>query len=203
VSAGIIRASAIGIFIIGAFCAPLHTTAEQFEVDRNASGSFSLVDHAGRPVTDVDFRGRFLLVFFGYTFCPDICPLDLQIMGEAVDALGESATHVQPIFITVDSERDTVDVLSRYVSHFHPRLIGLTGTPEQIAMAAQNYGVIYVKAMEVSSNADNERAQYLVNHSALIYLLGPDGRFRAAFAHGTDSHEIAAAILRHLNDDSS
>ena len=200
---GIARAGIIGIFTIGTFLTSPHTAAEQFEVDRSASGSFSLVDHTGQPVTDVDYRGRFLLIFFGYTFCPDVCPVDLQIVSKAVDALGKSATHVQPIFITVDPERDTADVLTHYVSHFHPRLIGLTGTPEQIAMAAQNYVVIYIKAMEASSNVDDEHAQYLVDHSALIYLLGPDGRFRAAFSHGTDPHKIAAAILRYVDEESS
>jgi protein SCO1/2 len=176
---------------------------EQIIVDRTADGPFSLIDHTGRHVTDQDFRGKFMLVFFGYTFCPDVCPIDLQIISRAVDALGEAGTKVQPIFITVDPERDTVEVLARYVSHFHPQLLGLTGTPEQVATAAQAYGVLYITAIDAMSPTDGEGAQYLIDHSALTYLLGPDGRFRAAFLHNTDPKKLAAGILKHLNDHSS
>jgi protein SCO1/2 len=123
------------VIIVGTLFVARSTAEEQIVVDRTASGPFLLIDHKGRPVTDRDFRGKFMRVFFGYTFCPDVCPIDLQIISKAVDALGEAGNRVQPIFITVDPKRDTVEVLARYVSHFHPRLLGLTGTPEQVAMA--------------------------------------------------------------------
>lgn len=191
------------VIIVGTLFVARSTAEQQIVVDRSASGPFSLVDHKGRPVTDRDFRGKFMLVFFGYTFCPDVCPIDLQIISKAVDALGEAGNRVQPIFITVDPERDTPEVLARYVSHFHPRLLGLTGTPEQVAVAAQAYGVLYIKAIDAAVSGDREQAQYLMDHSALTYLLGPDGRFRAAFPHSTDPNKLAAGILKHLNDHSS
>lgn len=191
------------VIVVGTLFVAPATAEEQIVVDRTANGPFSLIDHNGRSVTDHDFRGKFMLVFFGYTFCPDVCPIDLQIISKAVDALGEAGTQVQPIFITVDPERDTVEVLARYVSHFHPRLLGLTGTPEQVAMAAQSYGVLYITALDAVSDSDGAHAQYLVDHSTLTYLLGPDGRFRAAFPHNTDPNKLAAGILKHLNDHSS
>jgi cytochrome oxidase Cu insertion factor (SCO1/SenC/PrrC family) len=191
------------VIIVGTLFVARSTAEEQIVVDRTASGPFLLIDHKGRPVTDRDFRGKFMLVFFGYTFCPDVCPIDLQIISKAVDALGEAGNRVQPIFITVDPKRDTVEVLARYVSHFHPRLLGLTGTPEQVAMAAQTYGVLYMTALDTMSDSDGAHAQYLVDHSALTYLLGPDGRFRAAFPHNTEPKKLAAGILKHLNDHSS
>ncbi len=184
--------------IVGTLLVARSAAEERIVVDQKASGPFSLIDHNGRPVTDQDFRGKFMLVFFGYTFCPDVCPIDLQIISKAVDALGEAGTRVQPIFITVDPERDTVEVLARYVGHFHPRLLGLTGTPEQAAIAAQSYGVLYIRALDAMSDSDEAHAQYLVDHSALTYLVGPDGRFLAAYAHGTDPKKLAAEISKHL-----
>ncbi|OGA52905.1 MAG: hypothetical protein A3G24_26850, partial [Betaproteobacteria bacterium RIFCSPLOWO2_12_FULL_62_13] len=171
---------------------------EEIAVDRTARGSFALVDHTGRPVTDRDFHGRFMLVFFGYTFCPDVCPTDLQAIGVAVNALGEAGKRVQPIFVTLDPERDTAEALARYVTHFHPQFLGLTGTPEEVAIAAQAYGVIYLKAMQAQGGTGAEDPRYVVDHSAYIYLLGPDGRFLAAFAHGTEPKQLAAGILKHL-----
>jgi cytochrome oxidase Cu insertion factor (SCO1/SenC/PrrC family) len=191
------------VIVVGTLFVAHSTAEEQIVVDRTVSGPFSLIDHKERAVTDRDFRGKFMLVFFGYTFCPDVCPIDLHIISKAVDALGEVGTRVQPIFITVDPERDTVEVLARYVSHFHPRLLGLTGTPEQVATAAQTYSVLYMTALDAMSNSDGASAQYLVDHSALTYLLGPDGRFLAAFPHNTDSQKLAGGILKHLNDGSS
>lgn len=192
----------VGAILLSLFLAAHSSADEEILVDRTASGPFSLVDHTGRPVTDRDFRGQFMLVFFGYTFCPDVCPIDLQIIGKAMDALGKPGYRVQPIFITVDPERDTPAVLARYVSHFHPRLLGLTGTPEQVAAAAQAYGVLYMKAIEASTSANPKGAEYLVDHSAFTYLLGPDGRFVAAFAHNNDSKKLAAGILKHLKNHS-
>jgi protein SCO1/2 len=168
--------------------------AAQLEVDNNASGPFSLVDHSGKPVTDRDFRGKFMLVFFGYTSCPDVCPMDLQIIAQVLDELGETGERLQPIFISVDPARDTPEVVAQYASHFHPRLIGLSGSRQQTAAAARNYGVISMKFID-----EDDPENYSINHSALIYLLGPDGKFVAAFEHGTDLESMTSVILLHLD----
>ncbi len=155
------------------------------------SGTFSLVDDSGHAVSDTDFRGRFLLVFFGYTTCPDICPTQLQTMAEAIRHLGPAGDRVQPLFITVDPERDTPRLLHDYVSLFPPRLIGLTGTPERIAAAARAYRVFYRRV----PGADGG---YSMDHSGLITLIGPDGRFVTAFAPGSRPEAIADALRRRL-----
>ena len=174
-------------------------------------GPFSLVDQTGKPVTDKDFRGKFLLVFFGYTYCPDICPTELQIISQAMDALGAAGEIVQPIFVTVDPERDTPEVMADYVGNFHPRLLGLTGTGDQVAAAAKAYRVYFSKfypppetlsgeseAGRVTVGKDEDNSEYFMNHSAIIYLMGPDGRFREFFSHGTSPDEMAGKIRRHL-----
>lgn len=157
-------------------------------------GPFSLVDHRGRPVTDEDFRGEWMLVYFGYTYCPDICPTGLLNMGQALDGLGAAAHDIRPIFITIDPERDTVEALAQYVGHFHPRLVGLTGTPEQVAEAARAYRVYYARAPAAQGQEDQDAADYLMDHSGFTYLMGPDGRLRALFGHGTGPEEMAARI---------
>ena len=119
-------------------------------------GAFSLVDHTGRSVTHQDFLGRFMLIFFGYTHCPDICPTDLLVMSQALDMLGAAGERVQPIFITIDPERDTPRVMAEFVAHFHPRLVGLTGAPEQVAAAAEVYRVRYRKFYPLESDEDGE-----------------------------------------------
>jgi protein SCO1/2 len=180
-------------------------------------GPFELVAHSGETVTDAAFRGKFMLVFFGYTFCPDVCPTDLQVMSQALDLLGENGEAVQPIFITVDPERDTTEAMSEYVGAFHPRLVGLTGTKKQVAAAAKAYRAAYFKvfyppfddtedegggeeggkeAAEEDSEEDNE--DYLVNHSAFTYLMGPDGRYLTVFPHKTTAEEMAKAIAAEL-----
>ncbi len=149
-------------------------------------GAFELIDHTGRVVTQADFAGDFMLVYFGFTSCPDICPTAMQAVAEALDDLGDAAARVRPVLITVDPERDTPAVLADYVAHFHPRLVGLTGTPEQVAAAAQAYKVYYAKA---PSDGD-----YLMDHSTILYLMGPDGRYIRHFSHGDGADEIAAAL---------
>jgi cytochrome oxidase Cu insertion factor (SCO1/SenC/PrrC family) len=156
-------------------------------------GPFSLTDQTGRPVTDADYRGRYLLIYFGFTFCPDVCPTELQVMSTALDQLGQQADQVQPLFITVDPERDTPPQLAEYVAPFHPRMAGLTGTPEQIAAAARAYRVYYSK---VPGKADD--GYYTMDHSSFVYLMGRDGRFLEAFAHCTTPDKMAQAIRNHL-----
>jgi protein SCO1 len=149
-------------------------------------GPFELTDQHGNRVSDRDFRGRFMLVYFGYSFCPDICPTDLAAMGAALDRLGAEGEAVQPIFITIDPERDTVQRLADYAPLFHPRLIALTGTPEEIRRAASAYRVYFEKA--------GEGRDYLMNHSGIIYLMDRDGSFITHFPQGTPAEDIADKI---------
>jgi len=153
-------------------------------------GPFTLTDHTGKRVTDKDFHGRFALVFFGFTYCPDVCPTELQTIARALDLLGEDAAKVTPVFITVDPARDDPETMARYVRAFHPRMVGLTGSPEEIAAAAKAYKVYY-RAGKPSAPGAND---YLVDHTSFIYLMGPDGAFRALYRAGTGPEALAAGI---------
>jgi protein SCO1/2 len=155
-------------------------------------GPFSLVDQGGRAVTEADFAGRFLLVYFGFTYCPDVCPTELGTIAAALDELNGLADRVTPVFVTVDPERDTPDAMADYVSRFHPRMVGLTGTPEQVAAAARAYRVFYARVQRP------EMTQYLVDHSSFIYLVGPDGRVRTLFRPQTSPEAIAEAVRGQL-----
>jgi len=157
-------------------------------------GPFALTDHNGQAVTEKDFYGRYLLVMFGYTYCPDVCPTQLSTASDAIDILGDKVTNVTPVFITIDPERDTVDHLKEYASYFHPRLIAMTGTAKQIKVAAKAYRVYYVKSGE---NKDDPQ-DYLMDHSAITYLIGPDGKFLTHFSHGTDAETMAKRIREYL-----
>jgi len=148
-------------------------------------GPFTLVNTAGETVTEASFRGRWMVVYFGYTFCPDVCPTELQTISAALDRLGPLAARVVPVFITIDPERDTVAALAEYTKLFDERLVGLTGSKEQIAAAAKSYRVYYARA-KAKDNSD-----YLMDHSSFIYLVGPDGGFRALFRHGIAVQELA------------
>lgn len=154
------------------------------------SGRYLLMDPNGRAVTNLDFPGKFQLVSFGYTYCPDICPTTLLDQAAILRALGERAESVQPVFITVDPVRDTPEVLQRYTRYFHPRIIGLTGSPELIARAAEHFRVRYERVQEPGAPAD----AYHMDHSAGMYLLGPDGGYIRKFAYETPAAEIAERI---------
>lgn len=152
---------------------------------------FALTDHQGRKVSERDYLKKWQLVFFGFTFCPDICPTTLATVGQAMDMLGEEADSVIPLFITVDPERDTPEVLAEYVSAFHLRMVGLTGSAEQIKSAAKAFRVYYAK----SSQKDAPDG-YLMGHSGLIYLMTPEGTYEAVFSHERDTPETIAAAIR-------
>lgn len=156
-------------------------------------GTFALTDQNGRTRTDTNFRGRLLLVYFGFTYCPDICPTDLQQIGLAMDQLGDSAESVQPLFITLDPERDTAEHLAQYVPLFHPRLIGLTGTIDAVRNAADAYRVYY-KRVTTGSRPDD----YTVDHSAFIYLMDRDGKYLTFFPPGTDAAKIVGMVRAYL-----
>ena len=157
-------------------------------------GAFALVNQDGRPTTDQDFAGKYRLMYFGYTYCPDVCPVDLQKLMAGYAALETSspaiAAKVAPIFVSVDPERDKPPVLKQYTAAFHPKLTGLTGTPEQIAATAKRYAIIYSKEGKPGAS------DYLMNHSRLAYLFGPDGQPIALVPHDGTPDEIAAVLKR-------
>ena len=156
-------------------------------------GPFTLTDHTGKRVTEKDFAGKFTLVFFGYTSCPDICPAELQVISAALDQLGERATNVTPLFITVDPERDTVKKMAGYVGNFHERLVGLTGSAEDIRAVVKTYRIYSGKVDDGHSSSD-----YLFDHSSVVYLMSPSGEYLAHFAYGTGVDKMAKGIAKFL-----
>jgi len=156
-------------------------------------GPFSLVGAGGKPVTDRDFRGRYMLIFFGFTHCPDICPAELQVVAQALEQLGDKAKNVVPIFITLDPERDTPEAMANFVKSFGPNFVGLTGSPEAIAAAAKAYRVAYSKVENKDSAGD-----YSVDHSALVYLMDPEGRYVTHFSYGLSADQMAEKLGKFL-----
>ncbi|HXZ01698.1 MAG TPA: SCO family protein [Stellaceae bacterium] len=155
-------------------------------------GPFTLTDQNGVVRRDGDFRGELMLVYFGYTYCPDACPTALTAISAALDMLGERGRTVQPIFITIDPARDTVAQMKIYAANFTPRLLALTGTSQQIATVARAYRVYYAK---VKGEGEDD---YAMDHSDLIYLMGRDGRYLNHFSADTTAAEMAAAIKKYL-----
>jgi cytochrome oxidase Cu insertion factor (SCO1/SenC/PrrC family) len=154
-------------------------------------GPFTLINQDGKPVTDQDFRGKYMLIFFGYTYCPDVCPAELQVMAATMDKLGAKADQVTPIFITIDPERDTAEQIGTYVRNFGPRMVGLTGSPAQIKQVAGEYRVYYAKAKGTTGPDD-----YLMDHSTLVYLMDPKGDYVTHFAYGISADVMAERILK-------
>ena len=161
-------------------------------------GPFTLTDQTGKTVTDADFRGKWMLIYFGYSFCPDVCPTELQTISAVLDKMGAAAKQLVPVFITVDPARDTPAALGEYLKLFDDRLVGLTGSSEQIADVARRYRVYYAKVAAVKAPGSRDGAEtdgtYLMDHSSFLYLVGPDGRFRALFRQGMDVDALAAEI---------
>ena len=159
--------------------------------DAGIGGPFKLVNGDGRTVTDRDFRGKYMLVYFGYTFCPDVCPTTLNEVAGALDQLGAKADRIQPVFISVDPKRDTPPVVKEYAAAFSPRLTGLTGDEASIAAAAKEYRV-YVALRRTGPGPTD----YTVDHSSILYLMGPDGRFVAPIAADQPAEKLAADLNR-------
>jgi len=153
-------------------------------------GPFSLVDDTGKTRTDVEFRGRFMLLYFGYTHCPDACPTALQDMADALGKLGPAADQVVPIFITVDPERDTAQYLKGYAEQFDPHFVALTGAPQQVADAAKAYRVYYRKA--------SDKPDYLMDHTSIVYLMGRDGKYLTHFTQETTPDQMADTLRKYL-----
>lgn len=154
-------------------------------------GPFSLVDHTGKRVTEKEFTGKPMLVYFGFTHCPDICPSGLQVISAALDKLGPDAGKITPVFMTLDAERDTPEVLASYLKSFHPRIVGLTGTPDEVAAAAKAYRV-YVKKV-----ADEKfPGGYSLDHSSFMYLMDAKGEYVRHFPHTVGVDDLAAALKK-------
>ena len=156
-------------------------------------GPFSLISHLDKETSNDDFLGKHMLIYFGYSFCPDVCPLELQRMALALDMLEDEdidLDQLQPLFITIDPERDSAEILAQYVPLFHPRIMGLTGSAAEIAEAAGNYKVFYRKA--------DDTVDYLMDHSSIIYLMGPQGKYLAHFTSFDSPEDIAARVQEFL-----
>ncbi len=156
-------------------------------------GPFTFTDHTGKRVTDKDYRGQEMLIFFGFTSCPDICPAAMQLVSAALDKLGPKAERITPIFITVDPQRDTPERLAEFVANFNPRIVGLTGTPAETAAAAKAYRVYYKKV----EDKDAPQA-YTMDHTSIMYLMDANGEFITHFSPTTTPDEMAARIAKTL-----
>src|SRR5258708_21337179 len=158
--------------------------------DRPAiGGSFALTDQDGRTVTSDSLKGKPTLIYFGFTYCPDVCPTSLLLMETAIEKLGpDAAKKVNLVFITIDPERDTPQLLKGYVENFGPTFIGLTGTPQQIADVARAYRVYYQKV------PGKEGGPYLMDHSSIVYLLDPNGRFVTHFTPQPQAEAVATSL---------
>lgn len=167
---------------------------EQLEQVTLGQGNFSLLDHRGQRRTKQDFLGSWVLLYFGFTHCPDICPEELDKMSAVVSALDKEPAlpPVQPVFITVDPERDNVAALAKYVKDFHPRLIGLTGTPEEVKHAGRDYRVY------ASPGTKDQDGDYIVDHTVLIYLVSPDGLFLDYYNSMKNEAQITESIRKHM-----
>lgn len=159
----------------------------------NLGGPFTLIDETGATVTDADVIAGPTLIYFGYTFCPDVCPLDALRNGTAVDVLAERGIAVNSAFITIDPARDTPEVVSAYTDNFHPNMLGLTGSDAQIAEAAKAYRVFY-------SRADDDPEYYLMNHSVFTYLVTPDEGFVDVFRREDSPEQMADKVTCLLAD---
>ena len=184
---------------VSAADAPARSAAEIMDIlmwnREPVGGPFELTDHTGRVRTERDFRGQLMLVYFGFTYCPDICPTDLQAIGLVLDRLGRDADRVQPLFVTVDPERDTAQHLAEYVPLFHPRVIGLTGSREAVRKAADAYKVYFAKVP-----TGKEASDYTVDHTAFIYLMDRDGNYLGFFPPGTTAERMVEVIRPRLAD---
>jgi protein SCO1/2 len=192
---------ALIVLVTGIAAGTLWYVGDQIASDRvsvtsighaRVGGPFSLTDQNGHTRTDKDFIGHYMLVYFGYTNCPDVCPTTLSVMADAMEKLGGAAHQVVPIFITVDPARDTPRVLKSYLAAFGPEFVGLTGSPSSIAAVAKEYHVYYRVQNATKSGS------YAVNHSNVIYLMSPEGKFIANYDETLGPDKLAAAIAHHI-----
>ena len=172
------------------------TSATGMVVGVEIGGPFELIDHTGTTFTDRDLAGDYALIYFGYTYCPDVCPTELGQIAAAIDELGADGARVRPVMITIDPERDTPEVLAEYVPLFHERFVALTGAKAEILGVAQAYRVLFRKF------EDPTYTDYLMDHSSFVYLLAPDGKVVGMFRYGTAPEEMALVIRQHMKANS-
>jgi protein SCO1/2 len=185
---------ALAVLLIGAGASLWLSGGEQGGgVAFGVGGPFTLQDGNGHTVTDRDFRGRYMLVYFGYTNCPDVCPTTLTAVADALDRLGPKAALIAPLFVTVDPRRDTVAVVKQYAGAFGPNFVGLTGTPEQIAVIAKEYRVYYAEHKTGPGPDD-----YAMDHSSVLYLMDTKGVFIAPIRADMSGDEMAANLRKLL-----
>ena len=194
----IIVALVVAVFAFGAWlnlrvdAPPENAAVGGMVVNVSIGGPFELTDHTGARVTDEALRGNYALIYFGYTFCPDVCPTELGEIAVAIDELGADGARVTPVMITIDPERDTPEVLAEYVPLFHDRLVGLTGSEAEIKDVAEKYRVFYRRF------EDPNFTFYLMDHTSFVYLLDPDGGVASMFRYGTPPADMADAIRQHM-----
>lgn len=196
-----IRLSAFGLLILSTIVCTFALIAGDLPIRAATSnvtigGPFTLSAPDGKTVTDQTYRGKWLLVYFGYTFCPSSCPTTLLEIATVLRALGADAAKVQPLFITIDPQRDTPDVMRQYTQSFDPRIIGLIGTPQQLAAVAHEYGAYYVRH-DTGPGAED----YVMDHSTYLYLMDPGGKYVRAFDATASADGIAAALRKLLARD--
>ncbi len=161
--------------------------------EATVGGPFSMVDHNGVPVTEESFKGKVLVLYFGFTYCPDVCPTQLLALSDALERLGDKGSDVAPVFVSVDPERDTPEVLKDYVTNFHPSMVGLTGSVEQVAAMADAFYVTYYKVKNVDT-----AAEYLMDHTSIVYVMGRDGKYLTHFTHATPPKQMAETLKQFL-----
>ncbi|KAJ3196058.1 Cu-binding protein [Dinochytrium kinnereticum] len=203
-SAGAFAISGLGL--LGYFEYERKKAKERQEARANAAvgkpligGPFSLVDHNGTPMTDLDFAGKYMLLYFGYTFCPDVCPEELEKMAKALDILKPATAGrapLVPIFISCDPKRDSIEGIKEYVKDFHQDFIGLTGTHQQIKRVAKAYRLYFSAPPRA---VDDDESDYLVDHSIFFYLVGPDGKYIAHFGRQETAESMSEKILAIMN----
>jgi cytochrome oxidase Cu insertion factor (SCO1/SenC/PrrC family) len=194
------RAYALAV-IASLFCCDLTAAEEQPSAAQmmddlmygrgTVGGPFTLTDPTGKPRSNSEFRGRLMIVYFGYTYCPDVCPTDLMAITQALDALGPAADGVQPLFITIDPERDT-KVLADYLAAFHRSFVGLTGSADEIRKVANSYKAFYTKVQ------DERGADYSIDHTGVIYLMGRNGEYLGFMPPQTNPDRLTEILRKHL-----
>lgn len=187
-------AALLALMVVSALHAPALANSQVVVTYDNPikfGGPFALVDQDGRPRRDTDFRGKLMLIYFGNTYCREICPTELQKMSEVMDLLGKKSDAVQPIFISFDPKRDTPARLQAYLANFHPRILGLTGSDERTAAATRAYHVSY-------DRVELPGGDYDFDHTSIIFLMGRDGQHIDHFGTSFSARRIADEVEKHL-----
>jgi len=194
VAAGLIGGGLLALAVLPASVTDFLRPQKSWTVGKAAiGGPFEMIDHSGRAVTDKTFQNTYLLVFFGFTYCPDVCPAALQTVTATLERLGPKANKVSPLFVSVDPERDTPEVLTEYLSNFDDKIVGLTGSSEQVARMVKTYRA-YARKVDNGSNPDS----YTMDHSAFLYLMSPEGEFITHFSPVTSFEKMADRISQEM-----